>query len=773
MPTLPLLPLKNLVIFPTLVAPVAVGRARSLASVKVSANGAREVIVVLQRDPEAEEPTREELHEIGTLCTVSRVEERNGGAQVIVQGNQRVRIESVDEVDDYLSVAYSPIDDLSINLDDDAEPRIEALHREVLELARDIANSLNPDKGDQIFQQFIGQIDEPISQMYKIASVAQNLSTEERQELLQINSENELLTRIHEVLQHEHAVTEIQKEIQSQARDDVENQQREHVLRHQKRAIEQALGEDEGDEDIAELKDELRQANLPESVQKEVDRELKRLSRMSPNAADYQVSRGYLELVAELPWNVITEDNLELQSAKEVLDEDHFGLDDVKERILEALAVLLLNPETKASILCFVGPPGVGKTSLGQSIARAMGRKFERMSLGGLHDEAELRGHRRTYIGAMPGRILQAVRRCGVRNPVLMLDELDKMGRDYRGDPGAALMEILDPAQNKEFRDNYLNLPFDLSKVFFITTANTLEGIPRALIDRMEVLELTGYSELEKVEIARRFLIPRQQENAGLKPEQLELTDEGLRLAIQRYTREAGVRELERTISRLARKRAKDSLLNEPHTEPINESSVTEMLGPERFKSDKSRARLTNGVATGLAWTEAGGDVLYVEASLTHKDEKVTITGHIGQVMQESVKAARSCIWTEADTLNIDRSKIEDSGVHVHVPAGAVPKDGPSAGITMATALASAYSEKKVRDDIAMTGELTLSGLVLPVGGIREKVLAAHRSGIRHVILPKENESELEKLPEAIRSEMELSLVETLSDVMKLAIPEL
>ena len=773
MPTLPLLPLKNLVIFPTLVAPVAVGRTRSLASVKASANGSREVIVVLQRDPEAEEPTQEELHEIGTLCTVSRVEERNGGAQVIVQGNQRVRIDSVDEVDDYLSVAFTPIDDLSISLDDDVEPRIEALHREVLELARNIANSLNPDKGDQIFQQFIGQIDEPISQMYKIASVAQNLSTEERQELLQINSENELLTRIHEVLQHEHAVTEIQKEIQSQARDDVENQQREHVLRHQKRAIEQALGEDEGDEDIAELKDELRQANLPEPVQKEVDRELKRLSRMSPNAADFQVSRGYLELVAELPWNVITEDNLELQSAKEVLDEDHFGLDDVKERILEALAVLLLNPETKASILCFVGPPGVGKTSLGQSIARAMGRKFERMSLGGLHDEAELRGHRRTYIGAMPGRILQAVRRCGVRNPVLMLDELDKMGRDYRGDPGAALMEILDPAQNKEFRDNYLNLPFDLSKVFFITTANTLEGIPRALIDRMEVLELTGYSELEKVEIARRFLIPRQQENAGLKSEQLELTDEGLRLAIQRYTREAGVRELERTIGRLARKRAKDSLLNEPQTEPLDESSVTDMLGPERFKSDKSRARLTNGVATGLAWTEAGGDVLYVEASLTHKDEKVTITGHIGQVMQESVKAARSCIWTEADALNIDRSKIEDSGVHVHVPAGAVPKDGPSAGITMATALASAYSEKQVRDDIAMTGELTLSGLVLPVGGIREKVLAAHRSGIRHVILPKENESELEKLPEAIRGEMELSLVETLSDVMKLAIPEL
>ena len=773
MPTLPLLPLKNLVIFPTLVAPVAVGRARSLASVKVSAEGNREVIVVLQRDPEAEEPTQDELHEIGTLCTVSRVEERNGGAQVIVQGNQRVRIDSVKPEDDYLSVSYTPIDNLSIVLDDKVQPRIEALHREALELARDIANSLNPDKGDQIFHQFIGQIDEPISQMYKIASVAQNLSTEERQELLQLNSAEELMTRIHEVLQHEHAVTEIQKEIQNQAREDVENQQREHVLRNQKRAIEQALGEEEGDEDLAELKDELRQANLPEAVQKEVDRELKRLSRMSPNAADFQVSRGYLELVAELPWNVVTEDNLELQSAKDVLEEDHFGLDEIKERILEALAVLLLNPDSKASILCFIGPPGVGKTSLGQSIARAMGRKFERMSLGGLHDEAELRGHRRTYIGAMPGRILQSIRRCGVRNPVLMLDELDKMGRDYRGDPGAALMEILDPEQNKEFRDNYLNLPFDLSKVFFITTANTLEGIPRALIDRMEVLELTGYSELEKVEIARRFLIPRQQENAGLKPEQLELTDKGLRLAIQRYTREAGVRELERTIGRLARKRAKDSLLNEPQTQPLDEASITGMLGPERFKSDRSRARLTNGVATGLAWTETGGDILYVEASLTHKDEKVTITGHIGQVMQESVKAARSCIWSEADSLNIDRSKIESSGVHVHVPAGAVPKDGPSAGITMATALASAYSEKPVRDDIAMTGELTLSGLVLPVGGIREKVLAAHRYGIRHVILPKENEPELEKLPEAIRSEMELSLVETLSDVVKLAIPEL
>ena len=402
-----------------------------------------------------------------------------------------------------------------------------------------------------------------------------------------------------------------------------------------------------------------------------------------------------------------------------------------------------------------------------------MGRKFERMSLGGLHDEAELRGHRRTYIGAMPGRILQAIRRCGVRNPVLMLDELDKLGADFRGDPSAALMEILDPAQNKEFRDNYLNLPFDLSKVLFITTANTLEGISRPLLDRMEVLELTGYSELEKLEIAKRYLIPRQTLNAGLKDEHMKFTSEGLKHLIRRYTREAGVRSLERIIESIARKRAKNSLMLESDQDSLDVDTIVTLLGPEKYKEDRSRKSLTNGVATGLAWTETGGDVLYVEASLTAKDEKVTITGHIGQVMQESAKAARSYIWAAAEDLHIDREAIEDSGVHIHVPAGAVPKDGPSAGITMATALASAYSEKVVRDDIAMTGELTLTGLVLPVGGIREKILAAHRSGIRHVILPKDNESELEKLPDNVRGEIEVSLVENLSDVVKIAIPEL
>lgn len=769
---LPLLPLKNLVVFPEIISPIAVGRLKSLAAVKAGVEADRQILTVLQKDPKVDSPDLDDLYSVGTLSTISRVEQRNQGAQVIVQGKQRVRLIEIEETEDYSQIVYEPLGTLTLD-DPEVDPRVEALHRENLELAKEIANAINPEKGDQIFQQFVGQINDPIIQMYRIASGTPNMTIEERQAILDIDDTETLMNRIHETLTHEQSVTEIQKEIQVQAREGVDQQQREHLLRQQKRAIEQALGEEDGDEEISELKADLKNAHLPENAQKEVDRELKRLQRMSPNAADYQVSRGYLELVAELPWNIITEDNLELDHAQKVLDEDHFGLDEIKERILESLAVLKLNPEAQAPILCFVGPPGVGKTSLGQSIARAMGRNFERMSLGGLHDEAELRGHRRTYIGAMPGRIIQAVRRSGVRNPVLMLDELDKLGSDYRGDPSAALMEILDPAQNKEFRDNFLNLPFDLSKIMFITTANSLDTISRPLLDRMEILELSGYTELEKLEIAKRYLIPRQQENAGLKESQLTFTDDSLKAAMHWFTREAGVRELERVVGRVARKRAKESLLDKPDDQPISEEKLLELLGPERFKKDRTRSSLTNGVATGLAWTEAGGDVLYVEASLTQKDEKVTITGHIGQVMQESAKAARSYIWAAADELNIDRERIEETGIHIHVPAGAVPKDGPSAGITMATALASAYSEKTVREDLAMTGELTLSGLVLPVGGIREKVLAAHRQGIRHIIIPKENESELQKLPDVVRDEIEVTLVEKLTDVVKVAIPDL
>ena len=779
---LPLLPLKNVAVFPELIHALSVGRPTSLAAVKTAVQHEREVLTVLQKDPNEERPDREGLYDIGTVSSVTRVEQRESGAQVIVRGLRRVRLHGMalandgdDEAGSYFEVEFEELPLPSLPTEGEERAKASALVRDNLETARRIAHLAspqNPQNADQIFQQMVGTISDPVTQMYRIVVLADNVEQSEKQSVLEIDDAQPFLEAIHHLLRQEIAIVEMRRNLESQAREDIEQQQREHVLRHQKRAIEQALGE-EDDEDIAELRNQLRNVNLSDDVRKEVDRELKRLSKMSSNAADYQVARSYLELIAELPWNVITEDTLDLDHAQKVLDDDHYGLDDIKERILESLAVLQLNPEAKASILCFVGPPGVGKTSLGQSIARAMGRKFERMSLGGLHDESELRGHRRTYIGAMPGRILQAVRRAGVRNPVLMLDEVDKLGRDFRGDPSAALMEILDPAQNKEFRDNYLNLPFDLSKVFFITTCNHLDGVPRPLLDRMEVLELTGYSELEKLEIARRYLIPRQRENAGLTDEQLNLTDEALAWAIRRHTREAGVRELDRVIGRVASKRAREILQFQTAVAPITVDDLPGLLGPEKFKSDRQREDLVAGVAPGLAYTETGGDVLYVEASLTHKDDKTIITGHLGQVMQESVQAARSYIWSAAEALNIDRATIEGNGIHVHVPAGAVPKDGPSAGITMATALASLYSNKCVRNDIAMTGELTLSGLVLPVGGIREKVLAAHRSGIRHVILPRDNEAELAKLPAPVRQEMTVTLVDRLEDAVKVAIPDL
>ena len=773
--TLPLLPLKNVTVYPALIQALIVGRAASLAAIQAAVDGDGKLLTVLQKDPDNEYPDRKGLYDIGTVSTVSRVERRDGGAQVIVRGVSRARL--LDTAggkgdDEPVLVEVEPLPEVTVPEVGEERAKAVALMKENLDIARQIARivSRNP---DQLFQQMVGGIDDPVTQMYRLTELLRNVEQGEKQKVLEIDEIQPFLAAIHGLLRQETAVIEMQRDLQSQAREEVEQSQREHLLRHQKRVIEEALGEQGDDEDVAELRGQLRNVKLPDEVRKEVDRELKRLSRMSVNAADYQVARGYLELVAELPWNVITEDTLELSHAQTVLDEDHYGLDEVKERILESLAVLTLNPEAKASILCFVGPPGVGKTSLGQSIARAMGRKFERMSLGGLHDESELRGHRRTYIGAMPGRVLQAVRRAGVRNPVLMLDEVDKLGRDFRGDPAAALMEILDPAQNKEFRDNYLNLPFDLSKVFFITTANHLDGVPRPLLDRMEVLELTGYSELEKLEIARRYLIPRQRDNAGLKGKQLNFTTAALSWAIRRHTREAGVRELDRVLARVASKRARQIVQAEEPPPAITVDDLPKLLGPDKFKTDRQRENMAPGVAPGLAYTEAGGDVLYVEATLTHKDDKTITTGHLGKVMQESIQAARSYIWSVADRLNIDRSMIEENGIHVHVPAGAVPKDGPSAGITMAMALASLYSNKPVRDDIAMTGELTLSGLVLPVGGIREKVLAAHRTGIRHVILPRDNESELAKLPSAVRDQMRVTLVDRLEDAVKVAIPEL
>ena len=769
---LPVLPLKDTVVFPQIVVPLAVGRDRSMAAIEAAMDDGREFVCVAQRDPDIEEPGLDDIYQIGTIAKINRVEKREGGAQVIVQGDRRVKLQRAVEGGDYLCAEVEHLISLEHAEPSPDSQEVDALTRVNRELAQRIAALYDADNGQQIYQQLVGHISDPVIQMYRIASLA-NLEVEQQQKVLDCDSVLALMQSINGVLSHELRVTELRREIAEQARDDLDKQQREHVLRQQKQAIEQALGEHDEEEDIAEIRQQLKDAKLPENIQHEVDRELKRLSRMSANAADYQVARAYLELIAELPWHATTEDKLDLGHAQEILDEDHYGLEEVKERILESLAVMQLNPQSKAPIICFVGPPGVGKTSLGQSIARAMGRQFERLSLGGLHDEAELRGHRRTYIGAMPGRILQALRRAEVTNPIIMLDEIDKLGRDFRGDPSAALMEILDPAQNSEFRDNYLNLPYDLSGVMFVTTANTLDGIPRPLLDRMEVMEVSGYSDMEKKAIARSYLIPRQHKEAGLQEEQLRITDEALSTVIRRYTREAGVRELERVIGRIARKRARKTVEGQQANDEISPEHLVDLLGPQKFSKDGNREQTHPGVAAGLAWTEAGGSVLYIEATPTPKDEKVTLTGHLGQVMQESARAARSYIWSIAKHLGIDAECIEKQGIHIHVPAGAVPKDGPSAGVTMATAIASAYSGKATQPNIAMTGELTLTGLVLPVGGIKEKVLAAHRSGFTHVIVPTDNEADLNKLPDSVRDELTITLAETLDDVLAVAIPEL
>jgi ATP-dependent Lon protease len=549
-------------------------------------------------------------------------------------------------------------------------------------------------------------------------------------------------------------------------------EQREYLLRQQLRAIQQELGDKDSDKaEVELLRERFEKANLPEEAKKDFERELARLERLPAGAPDYHVTRTYLEFVLDLPWNATTEDNLDIAHARTVLEDDHFGLKEVKERILEHLSVLKRNPEAKAPILCLVGAPGVGKTSLGQSVARALGRKFERFSLGGMHDEAELRGHRRTYVGAMAGRLLQAMRRAGALNPVLLLDEVDKLGRDFRGDPAAALLEVLDPEQNKTFRDNYLDLAFDLSRVLFITTANSLDTIPQALLDRMEILRLSGYSEEEKEQIARRYLIPKQLKATGLTSEQIEFTDDGLKAIISGYTREAGLRRLERAIARVSRKVTLRLAEAEIEKVSVTPEALGDLLGPEIFLPEQMRKTVPAGVVTGLAWTESGGDVLYVESALLPNGKGLTLTGQLGEVMQESVKTAQSYIWAHAADLGVDPEAIKNNGVHVHVPAGAIPKDGPSAGVTMTSAMASLYTGLPARSDIAMTGEVTLAGLVLPIGGIKEKVLAARRAGIHRVILPQGNKKDLRELPDHVRQEMQFHFVGRVEEVLSLAIP--
>ena len=766
---LPLLPLKNTVLFPYLVMPLSVGRASSMAAVEAAlATESKEIVVLSQRDSSVDNPQQDDLYTVGVKAVIRKMSRPNEGAlEIIVQGLERVTLVKVDSSEPFLRARIRPFP-----LPEDAGQEVEALQGALIELASTAISLAQPNIPQELGR-MIAANDDPLRLVYLLASMF-SLDLEKEQALLEADTRVDALRKMHTYLTHELQVLELRNKIASDARTEMSKEQREYMLRQQMRAIQQELGEKNPEQaEVEQLRERLEKAALPEDVLKEAQRELSRLEKLPPGAPDYNVIRTYLDYVLELPWNKRSEETLDIAHARQVLDEDHFGLKEVKERILEHLGVLKMNPNAKAPILCFVGAPGVGKTSLGQSIARALSRKFERMSLGGLHDEAELRGHRRTYIGAMPGRVIQAMRRAGVNNPVLMLDEVDKLGRDFRGDPAHALLEILDPEQNKSFRDNYLDLPFDLSKVFFVTTANALDTIPQPLLDRMEVLRLAGYSEEEKMQIARRYLVPRQLKEAGLTSEQCNFTDEAVSKIIRSYTREAGLRRLERAIGRVTRKVA--LRFAEGHTEPlvVKPEDVVEMLGPEPFSQEEARRELPPGVATGLAWTETGGDVLYIEGTLLPDGKGMTLTGQLGEVMQESAKAAQSYIWSHAADFGIDPTVFKSAGVHIHVPAGAIPKDGPSAGVTMATAMASLYTRLPARSDVAMTGEITLTGLVLPIGGVKEKVLAARRAAIHTVVLPKGNQKDLRDLPEEVRKEMKFVFAERIEDVLNTVIPPL
>jgi len=766
--TLPVLPLKNSVLFPTLLMPVNAGRPSSIAAIESAlATEEKEIVVFAQRDASVDEPQAADLYTIGTKAVIKKMARGRGGIEAVLLGVERVVRIKLEQDGAFQRARIRPLPII-----EEKSPEIEALHREVIDLATRAVELTQPQAAAGMAQ-LIASAQSPLRLVYMLAPMF-SLELEKEQLLLEAATVADCLRLMHANLSHELQVLELRSKIASEAQTEMSKEQREYLLRQQLRAIQKELGgENPEQNELTLLREGVEKADLPEEVRKEVERELARLERLPPASPDYNVGRTYLDLVLELPWKKSTEDVLDIGRARQVLDEDHYDLREVKERILEHLGVLKLNPTAKSPILCFVGPPGVGKTSLGQSIARALGRKFERLSLGGLHDEAELRGHRRTYIGAMPGRIIQAIRRAGVNNPVLMLDEVDKIGHDFRGDPAAALLEILDPEQNRTFRDNYIDLPFDLSKVFFVTTANTLDTIARPLLDRMELLRLSGYSEEEKIEIAIRYLIPRQIKEAGLQPEHLVIDREALKAIVSLYTREAGVRQLERAIGRIARKVAVRHA--EGKTEPvtIRRDDLAEWLGPRRFSPDQARKQLPPGVATGLAWTETGGDVLYIEATLLPSGRGLTLTGQLGEVMQESARAAQSYIWSHAEELGIDRTLFRRYGVHIHVPAGATPKDGPSAGVTMATALASIYSRFPVRIDTAMTGEITLTGLVLPIGGVKEKVLAARRLGIKRVILPRDNQKDLAELPETVAKEMEFIFADKIEDVLAAAIPQL
>ena len=760
---LPIVPLRGAVVLPMTVAPLGVSRGLSVEAVNRALATDRMVLLLLQKN-DGDEPTSEDVHHIGTVAVIRQMAKAQSGMRVFVEGLTRARAESIDNSRGYFSATIVPLPEQSDrSLEVDA--RVRRL-QELVDRALSLATGLSPD-----LRTLVTSIDDPLRIAYLIASLL-DMKAEDKQRLLEENSLAVKLDAVASALAREIDILELKGKIESSAAKEMTDAQRQYVLRQQLKAIQDELGEG-GDNEVAEIRKRLTEANLPEEVATIANREVDRLERMTAASPEYQMIRTYIDWVLDVPWSKTTEDRLDPVEARKVLDDDHYDLDKVKERIVEYLAVRKLKGNMKGPILCFVGPPGVGKTSLGQSIARAMNRKFVRISLGGVRDEAEIRGHRRTYIGSMPGRIVQAIKNAGSINPVLMLDEIDKVSVGIQGDPAAALLEVLDPAQNHTFRDHYLEIPLDLSRVLFIATANQLGTIHPALLDRMELIELSGYSEEEKVHIARMYLVPRQRDEHGLTPEQFSIDDQALQKVIAEYTREAGVRTLERQIGTIARKIAARVATDASYIARVSATDVAEYLGPARFRSEGAFRLSRPGVATGVAWTETGGDVLYIEAVLLPGGNgHLTLTGQLGSVMQESARAALSHVRQQADALGITPDTLAKQDLHIHVPAGAIPKDGPSAGVTMATAIVSAARGIAVRSDVAMTGEITLSGLVLPVGGIREKALAARRHGIKTFVLPKMNEQDIAELPEEVRKDMAFVPAETLQDVLNVALPE-
>src|SRR3989441_1461260 len=765
---IPVLPLQNTTLFPDTMVPLAVGRPASIAAVEAALASKEKLIGCISVRPEktADEDTKPaDLFEVGTLVMIKRMERVEDTLHLIVQGTDRIRVLEWVQESPFLRARVQILPDLETKNTEE----VEAATRNVKALIQQALAYL-PQVPPEVRLVVLGA-DDPVKLAYFLGSIL-SLGVEKEQAMLEANTVDDLIHLAHDFLAREVEIIRLRSKIASEAQTEMDKAQRDYVLRQQMKAIQKELGEGEGGEaaEAEQLRERLAKADLPDEVRKEAERELSRMEKLPAMAPDYHVIRTYLDFILEMPWRVSSEDKLDLNESQNVLDEDHYDIEDVKERILEFLAVRKLRADAKSPILCFVGPPGVGKTSLGRSIARAMDRKFERLSLGGIRDEAELRGHRRTYVGAMPGRIIQSIRRAGVNNPVMMLDEIDKLGADYRGDPAAALLEILDPEQNNTFTDYAPTLPFCLSKFFFIGTANQLGPIPPPLRDRMEVIQLAGYSDREKLQIAKQYLAPRQIRENGLTAEHIEITDDAIKLIAARYTREAGVRQLERNLGRVARKVALKIAQGQTQKVIIDEPAIKQYLGGPKFYPEEARKELPAGVATGMAWTEMGGEILFIEASLLPGGKGFTITGQLGDVMQESARAAQSYLWSHAEEFSISPEMFKEYGVHLHVPAGAIRKDGPSAGVTITAALASLYTGRRVRPDTAMTGEITLSGLVFPVGGIKEKILAAHRAGIHRIILPARNQSDLEEVPEDVRSELETVMVQRINEVVDAAL---